>query len=426
MTSTGHSDDKHRRHHHHHRHRHHQHHGEEEDEEDRIQIPNMTCDLPRFDLSSTPSHKDGVSAELEEQCRVLGCEIIQSTGILLRCSQAIMACAQILYHRFFCRQSFISYRPEYVALGCLFLATKVEDDRKRLRHVINVSRHVMFTMSRGYKEGLIVEPLELGGDEYHEMKTRIIKMERRVLKELGFCVHLHHPHKLIVSIQGVLKIQHEELGQRAWNYMNDSLRTTVFLTYPQETIACACLQLAANNLGIELPDEWLELFNVYKSDVDRICELVMEVYLHSKQFYDDVIAKMSAMAVSKSSHAYHKGKMFKFVAAGDRIRNREMHTTRKVDTASIPRPPIPPTSSSTSSSLPPAPPRPPPKSQSHSTSTTRGSHHRSDSRSSDHRRHNSSSSSSSRSHHSRRDTSRFHHRSRSDRYERSSSHRHRR
>jgi hypothetical protein len=31
---------------------------------------------------------------------------------------------------------------------------------------------------------------------YTSLKTQVIKAERRVLKELGFCVHVKHPHKV--------------------------------------------------------------------------------------------------------------------------------------------------------------------------------------------------------------------------------------
>ena len=30
---------------------------------------------------------------------------------------------------------------------------------------------------------------------YISMKSQVIKAERRLLKELGFCVHVKHPHK---------------------------------------------------------------------------------------------------------------------------------------------------------------------------------------------------------------------------------------
>lgn len=32
--------------------------------------------------------------------------------------------------------------------------------------------------------------------DYVNLKNQIIKAERRVLKELGFCVHVKHPHKV--------------------------------------------------------------------------------------------------------------------------------------------------------------------------------------------------------------------------------------
>ena len=41
--------------------------------------------------------------------------------------------------------------------------------------------------------------LDCGTSEYFEMKNNVIKAERRVLKELGFCVHVKHPHKLIIT-----------------------------------------------------------------------------------------------------------------------------------------------------------------------------------------------------------------------------------
>ena len=34
---------------------------------------------------------------------------------------------------------------------------------------------------------------------YINLKNQIIKAERRVLKELGFCVHVKHPHKVLDS-----------------------------------------------------------------------------------------------------------------------------------------------------------------------------------------------------------------------------------
>lgn len=33
-------------------------------------------------------------------------------------------------------------------------------------------------------------------ENYANTKNQVIKAERRILKELGFCVHVKHPHKV--------------------------------------------------------------------------------------------------------------------------------------------------------------------------------------------------------------------------------------
>lgn len=44
--------------------------------------------LPEEKLSPTPSMVDGLSAETEQDLRILGCEFIQTSGILLKLPQA--------------------------------------------------------------------------------------------------------------------------------------------------------------------------------------------------------------------------------------------------------------------------------------------------------------------------------------------------
>lgn len=120
---------------------------------------------------------------------------------------------------------------------------------------------------------------------YTNLKTQVIKAERRVLKELGFCVHVKHPHKLIVMYLQVLKYEkHEKLMQMSWNFMNDSLRTDVFMRYNPETIACACIYLSARKLSIPLPNNpaWFGVFCVNENDIIDISYRVMELYTRAK------------------------------------------------------------------------------------------------------------------------------------------------
>jgi len=44
-----------------------------------------------------------------------------------------------------------------------------------------------------------ISPIILDPNYIH-LKNQVIKAERRVLKELGFCVHVKHPHKVTIGV----------------------------------------------------------------------------------------------------------------------------------------------------------------------------------------------------------------------------------
>jgi hypothetical protein len=81
-------------------------------------------ELPPYDYVDTPSVQQGLSTEAETNLRIWGCQFIQSTGQLLQCPQVstlkcmllivkvVMASAQVLFQRFFCRKSFLHNRVE--------------------------------------------------------------------------------------------------------------------------------------------------------------------------------------------------------------------------------------------------------------------------------------------------------------------------
>nr|XP_055057693.1 cyclin-L1 isoform X1 [Misgurnus anguillicaudatus] len=235
-------------------------------------------------LSTTPSMLDGLDHETETDLRILGCELIQSAGILLRLPQVAMATGQVLFQRFFYSKSFIKHNFEIVAMACMNLASKIEETPRRVRDVINVFHHLK--QGKGKKS----TPLVLD-QNYINTKNQIIKAERRVLKELGFCVHVKHPHKIIVMYLQVLECEKNQmLVQTAWNYMNDALRTDVFVRFEPEAIACACIYLAARVLRIPLPSKphWYLLFGATKEDVKEICVTTMKLYSRNKPNYEQL------------------------------------------------------------------------------------------------------------------------------------------
>ncbi|EDX16894.1 cyclin-L1 [Drosophila simulans] len=243
--------------------------------------------IPEGKIDVTPSSQDGLDHETEKDLRILGCELIQTAGILLRLPQVAMATGQVLFQRFFYSKSFVRHNMETVAMSCVCLASKIEEAPRRIRDVINVFHHIKQVRAQKEISPMVLDPY------YTNLKMQVIKAERRVLKELGFCVHVKHPHKLIVMYLQVLQYEkHEKLMQLSWNFMNDSLRTDVFMRYTPEAIACACIYLSARKLNIPLPNSppWFGIFRVPMADITDICYRVMELYMRSKP----VVEKLEA------------------------------------------------------------------------------------------------------------------------------------
>jgi cyclin L len=140
---------------------------------------------------------------------------------------------------------------------------------------------------------------------YINLKSQVIKAERRVLKELGFCVHVKHPHKLIVMYLKYLDFEtHQQMMQTAWNYMNDSFRTDVFVRYQPETIACACIYLTARKLNIVLPNNqphWFDIFKVTEEDIIDVCYRISALYRRTKPSLEEL-----EDAVEKLKHKYQE------------------------------------------------------------------------------------------------------------------------
>ncbi|XP_025837529.1 cyclin-L1-like isoform X2 [Agrilus planipennis] len=78
--------------------------------------------------------------------------------------------------------------------------------------------------------------------------------------------------------------KHQQLMQFSWNYMNDSLRTDVFVRYQPETVACACIYLTARKLKLPLPKNpaWYSLFGVTEEDIRDVCVRILKLYTRPK------------------------------------------------------------------------------------------------------------------------------------------------
>ncbi|RZF39818.1 hypothetical protein LSTR_LSTR000466 [Laodelphax striatellus] len=258
----------------------------------KIVLSLKNCLLPELKLSPTPSKLDGLDTETETDLRNPITMMIQTGGILLRLPQVAMATGQVLFQRFYYSKSFVRHPMETTAMGCLYLASKIEEAPRRIRDVMNVFHHI-----KQVKNQKPIQPM-LIDQHYIALKNQVIKAERRVLKELGFCVHVKHPHKIIVMYLQVLGYEkHQAIMQLSWNYMNDALRSDVFVRYDPETVACACIYLSARRLRITLPKRppWFSLFRISEEHILDVCRRILRLYQRGKVNTEEMEKKVEEL-----------------------------------------------------------------------------------------------------------------------------------
>ncbi|CAI5451550.1 unnamed protein product [Caenorhabditis angaria] len=256
----------------------------------------MTLDeSSRKKLDNPPSLADGLSHEIEAELRYLGCELIQQGAIMLKLPQTAAATGQIIFQRFYYQKSFVKYLFEHTVMACLLLASKIEEEPRRNRDVYNVFHRlerlhrIQQSGARITKESTKSIRTPMIDDTYIKAKNNMILMERRILATLGFVVHVKHPHRLIVAYCHALGLTQSRVDilQKAWNYMNDGLRTDIFMRYTPETIACACIFLAARTVEepIALPStpfHWFEAFDTSDRDVQAISLQLLRLYARKR------------------------------------------------------------------------------------------------------------------------------------------------
>jgi len=81
---------------------------------------------------------------------------------------------------------------------------------------------------------------------------------------------------------------------RIRNYMNDAMRTDALVRFSPESIACACIWLAARKLAVPLPESpaWYEVAGVDLEDIHRVAALVEKLYTREKVKLETLEAKV--------------------------------------------------------------------------------------------------------------------------------------
>ena len=137
-----------------------------------------------------------------------------------------------------------------VSMAAVFLASKIEECPRRIRHVLAV--HYFQFKSR---RGKATPPLTVGGRLYGHWKHILTEYEAELLRSAGFLLAplRRHPHDFIPPIAALLSAGvgsepaalQAALVRSATTSANDAGRLDLSVRYLPETVACAALTIAA-------------------------------------------------------------------------------------------------------------------------------------------------------------------------------------
>jgi hypothetical protein len=102
-----------------------------------------------------------------------------------------------------------------------------------------------------------------------------------LLVALGFDVHVQLPYGLMINyLQAMGLAGQKSLCQRAWNYLNDGLRTPIYVIYQPHTIACAAIHMAARYQRLPMPTNppWWEVFEAEAEEIEAVCAWLAYLY----------------------------------------------------------------------------------------------------------------------------------------------------
>ena len=160
----------------------------------------------------------------------------------------------------------------------------MEETPKKLRDVIVETYKVQHNTVQGPEND----------QELWRLKEQVLICERELLRVLGFDLSVEHAYRPLLayvkSISGP-----RDLAQIAWNFINDSLRTTVCLQYAPRCLAAASAFMASQYLELKMQrpfplphhpkgtsGKWFNAFQVRESTVRAIVSQIQQMYDDNK------------------------------------------------------------------------------------------------------------------------------------------------
>ncbi|KAJ7600687.1 cyclin-like protein [Mycena floridula] len=183
------------------------------------------------------------------------CALLEAIGARMGFPRRTIATAQNLYHRFHLFFPRKNFERNDVALGSLYVSTKMHDTLKKPRELLAVAYAFMpeFASRSKNPSGEIdldsIDPLRVEHD-----RSRLLGVERLVLETICFNFTSRVPFPYVIKLGKAFSAS-KKLTKLAWRLTADAHRTVVPIQYPPHTVALGCLNVAAHLTSFEQPKD---------------------------------------------------------------------------------------------------------------------------------------------------------------------------
>lgn len=213
-------------------------------------------------------------------------QLIQECGEHMQFSASTTYTAVIHFQRFCRLKRVLQYQPSRVAAACLFLATKVQGERKCLEEVIYWKVKLGTRGSKKHPNGMF---RNRGTKEYEEERKAVLAIELDVLRTVAFELSIDSPYGYMQKIidSHFASAQKSQVLQVAESFVSHSLTTNIPVIYSTLEIATAAMGFSVKHLGYNLPDgmtsvttskAWHQCLDVKSERVNEIYESMSACY----------------------------------------------------------------------------------------------------------------------------------------------------
>ncbi|EMC92667.1 hypothetical protein BAUCODRAFT_76639 [Baudoinia panamericana UAMH 10762] len=250
-------------------------------------------------LETSASQLDGIPRDLEDSVRYQTTRMMLIAGIFLRLPQELIAQSVVVLQRFWTGAdggSMLDCDAEDVAAATVYLVAKPSRHSISPRQLLTVFAFVR-SLRGEYGASASTNPKtlpdwHLSEGSYEQQRDCLYANEAKVLRTLGFNIHVALPYALSINYLQALDVFRTAdgalLAKRTFAQLNTALLSPqlLYLTHQPCALATASIYLAAREIGVNLPEiEWWEVFDVGREELGFLVVALrsMDGFVQSEQ-----------------------------------------------------------------------------------------------------------------------------------------------